>query len=419
MVTKRAGTKPNKSAGATVTLKDIAAYAGVSQGAASSVLSGGVSNIRVAPDTQSRVLEAAQSLGYRSRRPLGSGDQHSQGASATPPLTSPPSASILTKALTTVRVGIITSFNPGGTSTGAVDYDPWEQEIPGGFEIALNAGAAQIITHYCNRGRRGQLPMPFEEALAHVLERGVDALALIEISSSPQVVGGCIPPLMRSGLPFVVISTDALSAPVANVYFDNVNAGYQAAQHLLDQGYREIFFLAPIRAPWADERIVGAREALLYAGIPAENLRVFPDEADRSVLPSFDDRVRQWDYVTSGRDAGERLLNRENGIVSSAVITINDSTAVGFLTAAEQRGFHPGVDYALVGFDDAPAAREHGLTTIRPPREAMGREAAHLMMRLIRGEEAARVQMRLNSHLMVRGSTPPYSILSTTRKTAL
>jgi len=48
-----------------VTLKDVAARAGVGAMSASVVLNGGAENVRVSPDTRQRILEAAQELGYK------------------------------------------------------------------------------------------------------------------------------------------------------------------------------------------------------------------------------------------------------------------------------------------------------------------------------------------------------------------
>lgn len=409
------GTVPEAAArsprgGGAVTLKEVATRAGVSQGVASTVLSGRSNNIRVGAETQSRVMEAAQALGYRSRRtPILPGESAEGRAAGVRPAVA---AVALPQALSSISVGIITSFNPfSGPAAAGEGFDPWEHDIPAGLELALGEGARHVVTHYCNRGRRGELPLPIEEAIAQTLAIGVDALTLIDISSSAQVVGCSLPFLMATGRPFVVVSTDALSAPVANVFFDSANAGYLAARHLIEQGYREICFLSPMRAPWADERIDGAREALLHAGLPMDGLRVYPPEAERMTLPSFDARRGRWDHRASGREAGEHLLDAE-GTPPLALIAANDGTAAGFLEAAEAKGFRAGVDFALMGFDDAPEARQYSLTTVRPPREAMGREAARLLLRLAAGDQTARVQIRLNSHLMTRRSTPPCAALT-------
>ncbi|MBC8101063.1 MAG: LacI family DNA-binding transcriptional regulator [Cytophagales bacterium] len=385
---------------ASVTLKAVALQAGVSTGVASTVLSGGKNNIRVTSETERRVVDAARLLGYRARRTavvLEEAPSHPEA---------PAPGKEETAARLALTVGVLPSFNPDPLDTYA--HDPWESDIPAGLELALGSGKARVATHYFNRGQPGRLPVRLAEAVAHLLSLRVDALVLIDISSSAQEIGKSVPLLTATGLPFVIISANALAAPVANVYYDSITAGYQAATHLMGQGYSDLCFLAPLRAPWVDERITGALEALRCGPSPSSStLRVFPEEEDRALLPAFEDRVGRWDHRASGFEAGMRLLAREKR-PPRALIAANDATAAGFIAAASSQGFHLGADFAVVGFDDSPEARAHNLTTLRPPRERMGREAALLLLQLAEGKKDAARQVLLNSHLMVRSSTPRF-----------
>ena len=49
------------------------------------------------------------------------------------------------------------------------------------------------------------------------------------------------------------------------------------------------------------------------------------------------------------------------------------------------------------------------LTTVRIPHAAMGREAAHLLLRAMRGDPPGPLQVVLGLELIVRGSTAPVS----------
>jgi LacI family transcriptional regulator len=88
----------------------------------------------------------------------------------------------------------------------------------------------------------------------------------------------------------------------------------------------------------------------------------------------------------------------------TGVIAVNDHTAYGVLRAATEAGLTPGRDFGLIGFDDAPQSRVVGLTSVRPPLDALGEEAGHLVARALAGDASA-LQVGLRSLLVPRAST--------------
>ena len=72
----------------------------------------------------------------------------------------------------------------------------------------------------------------------------------------------------------------------------------------------------------------------------------------------------------------------------TAVFAISDMMAIGFMRAMYAAGLRVPDDVSVAGFDGIEFADycEPPLTTVRQPREAMGRTAAELLVRLIRGE---------------------------------
>jgi LacI family transcriptional regulator len=88
----------------------------------------------------------------------------------------------------------------------------------------------------------------------------------------------------------------------------------------------------------------------------------------------------------------------------TGVIAPNDAAGEAFMEAAEQHGLIAGRDYGIVGFDDQ--ARETGLTSLRPPLQALGEEAARIVVRLLRGQNAP-ARVALHHQIMPRASTRP------------
>ena len=85
--------------------------------------------------------------------------------------------------------------------------------------------------------------------------------------------------------------------------------------------------------------------------------------------------------------------------------------AIGFLRAVHAAGLRVPRDVSVAGFDGIELADycEPPLTTVRQPREIMGREAAELLVRLIGGLPIAPEQMMLQLPVTLRvgASTAP------------
>lgn len=362
------------------TLKDVAEYARVSQSAASTALSGLNNSIRVSPQTVERIRQAAKVLGYRDasekayapvQRIVISEDKAVAGAPQGRPIVA----------------GII-----------AQPSDPWYNDVTAGFEVAIGRRDGST-THYVDRARPGLAPLPASESIARLVDQGANALVMIDFDWL-NVVAENVAALDASGVPYVIVSAGPLGMPVSNVCYDNRAAGFQAATHLIQQGHRKILFFATVSADWLDERIGGAYAAIRYAGLDDDSLMVFP--GNREPIPP----ARDWENVWHHTDRSYQLARDlfRDGLPASAVIAANDETAVGIARAAEEAGLRLWKDLAMIGFDDIPDAKLYGISTLRAPREEMGREAAKMLFGIFDDNKTGS-QICLRSNLIVRASS--------------
>jgi DNA-binding LacI/PurR family transcriptional regulator len=74
------------------------------------------------------------------------------------------------------------------------------------------------------------------------------------------------------------------------------------------------------------------------------------------------------------------------------------------MKAAKEFGLTAGVDYAIMGFDDAEESRSLSMTSMRPPFERMGAEAVKLLRMGLAGEQADQ-QICLRAELITRPTT--------------
>jgi DNA-binding LacI/PurR family transcriptional regulator len=91
----------------------------------------------------------------------------------------------------------------------------------------------------------------------------------------------------------------------------------------------------------------------------------------------------------------------------TAIIGVNDLTALGALRAAQERGIIVGKELAIAGFDGTEAG-EHAhpsLTTIAQPVYSIGREVCRLLVQILSGEAVNPRGHIIEPELIIRAST--------------
>lgn len=196
----------------------------------------------------------------------------------------------------------------------------------------------------------------------------------------------------RASVPTVIIAAEDPGVPVPCVYYDNVFAGFQAAEHLLLTGRRSIAFVTTSGKHWEEARLAGARKALEQAGLDSDCLRVWePGAESASPADCAEDEV---------------TVNLGSSPNITGILASTGAGAVGAYRAMSKLGRRPGDDIALIGFDDLPIMRSMGITAVRPPLEAMGLEAVRMLAGALDGYKMLG-QSRLNCAIIPRHSTIP------------
>ena len=198
---------------------------------------------------------------------------------------------------------------------------------------------------------------------------------------------------MQSGTPVIEV-WDQQRAPTgpdfAQIGFNHEQVGRAMAEHLLAQGHRSLAYVDSNVAEdfRAHERGAGFASAAKDAGARVRSITAPPGEA-------FD----------SGRRALATLLEHTRTRVSAAAFA-NDHLACGALLEAQARHMAVPGDLALMGFGDFAISRQlqPALTTVRPPRYDIGREAAQQLLAALGGGTPAR-HRSLPWELLPRGSS--------------
>jgi len=248
-------------------------------------------------------------------------------------------------------------------------------------------------TLYCNHFGTSPERISVAQALAGLKQEGADALLVIGIFDDALVMQEVTAALENCSVPAVYVSWDTIAGAVPHVFYDNRIAGGQAAQHLKRSGYGDLVYFAPFAAPWAEQRLSGLRQA-------TEGIVLLSHETR-----TLDPWIADWDACRA--DARALLLRCRMAAQEAlpvGIVAANDTLGLILLDAAAELALVPGRDFGLIGFDDQPLSRPRGLTTLHPPLEALGEQAARMLLNRLSGDET-QVQMRLRSHLVPRLST--------------
>lgn len=329
-----------------ISIRDVAAHAGVSVGTVSNVLN---RPERVAEATAERVRNAITALGYvrdDAARQLRAG--HS----------------------TTVGLVVLDARNPffSDIARGADD-----RAVPQGLSVLIGDSAEDAerelrhLAHFEEQRVRGVLITPV----------GEDLMRLHELRSR--------------GIPVVLVDRAMPGTRFSSVAVDDVLGGSLAAGHLLDTGRRRIAYLGgPAGLRQVDDRAEGARRALAQV----------PDAALEVVVTSSL-------TVEAGRAAGEGIAARPAADRPDAVFAANDLLALGVLQAFTLAGIAVPGDIALIGYDDIDfaAAAAVPLSSIRQPSRDIGATALDILNKEAENPARAPSDVVFEPELVVRAST--------------
>lgn len=227
-----------------------------------------------------------------------------------------------------------------------------------------------------------------------LLSNRADGLLLLDGSVNPEHLRM----LTRApfSVPLVVACEDIPNLGFHTVLTDNAVSAERATRHLIELGHRRIgHIMGPEHNMVARDRLAGFTQALQRAGLEVNANWLFRGNFE----------------IESGFAAAARFLALAER--PTALFAANDESAIGFLSGLRQHGLVCPRDISVVGFDDLEVAPHYWppLTTIRQPRETLGRMAAETLIDLVEGQRVAPEPLKivLSSELVVRASTgkPP------------
>jgi DNA-binding LacI/PurR family transcriptional regulator len=332
-----------------VSIRDVAAVAGVSYQTVSRVINGHPS---VRDSTRETVLATIDVLGFRPNRAA--------------------------RALAGGPVQSVTVLTPNTTLYG------YMAALHGIEEAARAAGFAVGV-----RMIESTEPGEVSDAVARAIEaRG--ALIVIAYDEAGTAALAAVPP----EVPMVaMVETPAGDAGQGRpwVWLDDRKAALEATRYLLGLGHRTVHYLAIPSSTHTSQRQAGWRTALEEAGAPV------PEHVQCGWTPR------------SGYQAGQALAADPE---VTAVLCGNDDLALGLMRAMQEAGRAIPAEISVVGFDDTPVAGflTPSLTTVRMDFAELGRVGFALLQALLETENPQSAELPTpgpEPELIIRESAGP------------
>ncbi len=336
-----------------VTIVDVARRAGVSKSTVSNVVRGRA----VTPGLRERVVEATEELGY------------APGAVA---------QGLAGRRTLTVGVMVPRLENP------------FYAEMLGGIEEAADQDGYQLLV--ASTDTTGRTEAQAAKALRSYRPAGYLLCGMRDPGVAAELASGAVPT--------VIVDSHDAPPEAGRIVVDDHLGVRLAVDHLVGLGHRRI---AAVIASDVDagrhRRLAGYIDALDAAGLDADEALRLPDIRSRGASepaprPAVVDRLM-------------RLDPRPTAIVAG-----DDLGAIGLIDTLEARGIRVPTDMSVVGFDDIAWARvgRIGLTTVRQPARAVGKEAATGLIDYLLGrslEPLSTFRHLVEPELVIRRTTAP------------
>lgn len=188
--------------------------------------------------------------------------------------------------------------------------------------------------------------------------------------------------------PAVFIDSYCTDEDTVCIGINDYRGGYLSALHLLNNGHRRIAFAGPKIGSEGviKERFCGFRDACAERGVTIGDEDIFEVDSVES------------NSIVAGQDIAFSPKKY------TAVSVMSDVSACGIITGLAQIGLRVPDDISVVGFDDLSVARltVPKLTTISQNIEKKARRAGDLLFEMINGKTVLTVSEQLSTELIER-----------------
>jgi DNA-binding LacI/PurR family transcriptional regulator len=257
--------------------------------------------------------------------------------------------------------------------------NPYFPEIIRGFQAAAWERSFDVLL--CNTEYS---PARIHTVVRKLIESDVRGVAIMTSSVDQSVAAE----LTAAGIGVVCCNLGPPQPLISNISIDYQEGISQAIEHVVGLGHRRV---AVIAGPGDNRTAITIKHALVK-GLSRRKLNPFP--------------VLDCNYrIDAGAAAVETILSQPQ--TPSVIFCGSDLIAMGAMNALEQASVRVPEDVSVIGIDDIAFAflARPPLTTIRVPREELGRVAFHALDKMLKLKRHRGAEYYLATELVIRRST--------------
>ncbi len=331
-----------------ITIKDVAAMAGVSVGTVSMTLN---NSPKISEATKKNVMEIVEKLGYRR-------DPYARSFS------------------------LSSSRSIGFIAPGFVN--PFFGEVAEALQATVEEKNNSLMFGISNDSAKQEAKL-----IDQFLDRGVDGLIIIPAEDvHPDLTQ--IKRLLSESFPMVFLTSYYKELPYHTVMADLASGSYELTRSFISAGLKNIIIItgSPDLIPFS-ERIYGFRRAFDEVGLPFDESRVIISDG-----MSYE----------GGYAAIDRIFDERK---PDGILAINDMMAMGVIGRLKSKGIRIPEDVSVAGFDDISIAsiQETPLTTVAQPIRPMCMAAVEKLFDMIAGKDVPAAVEKLPVRVQHRNSS--------------
>ena len=333
----------------TITIKDIARKAGVSQATVSRVLN---NSGYVKEETRQTIEKVIEELNY------------------TPNAV----ARSLSKSETNVIGVVVPDIN-----------NPFFGEVIKGISMVADSQNLNIILCDTNENMEKEI-----KSLKMLKEQRIKGIIITPTSDTNEFNSEYLLALENLGIPIVLVDRDVKYSNFDAVFIDNIKGTFDATEALIKEGHKKIAIIAgPTTSKPGRDRLRGYKKALTMNNMKLDENYIFYGDFK----------------IGSGYECTKKIVSMKDR--PTAILVCNNMMNLGCIKALNEMNIRIPDDMALIGFDEIEMIDVLGIniSVVSRPTTEMGKTAAEILIKKLNGEEKQRTErVILPPTLLLKGS---------------
>ena len=252
-------------------------------------------------------------------------------------------------------------------------FDGFENECrTSGYEMAM-----------CYLDRRAE---DYEEQVRWLLNDTSSAVVLLGTEMQEEDITA----FKGAKCPFLTLDYWSSDMVFNGVLINNSDSARLAVEYLINKGHKEIGYLrGSFRIKAFRSRAIGYKLTMNAHELPV------PGKYTVTLATTMEGAYR---------DMAKYLQAKPE--LPTAFFSDNDMIALGAMKALQEFGYRIPEDISIIGFDDLPFCEivTPRLTSLRVPKQEMGKIAVRRMIEIIKGDNAARTKVQVCTDFVERDS---------------